>query len=346
MLYGANGYTGDLIAREAVSRGIRPILAGRDGPAVEGLGRELQCPTRVFRLDAVDTVAAQLGDVRALLNCAGPFSATAELLMDACLHSTTNYLDITGEIDVIEAAASRSSAAVSVGVALLPAVGFDVVPSDCLAAMLAERLPGASHLQLAISSTGPLSPGTAKTVVETLPSGGRARINGRIERVPLAWKVMQIRFREGTRWAMTIPWGDVASAIHSTSIPNIEVYAAMPRHQIRWIKRLRLLMPALKFRLLRSWINYRIERGTQGPSAAERSSGRTSLWGRATAPDGTCAEATLVTPDGYQLTAMTAVTCVERLLASAHLRGFLTPSKAFGSRFITEFPGCEVHFVN
>lgn len=346
MLYGANGYTGELIAREAVSRGMRPILAGRDGHAVENLGRELRCPTRVFRLDSADSIATQLGDVRAILNCAGPFSATAEPFMEACLQSTTNYLDITGEVEVIEAAASRGRAAASLGVALLPAVGFDVVPSDCLAAMLAERVPGATHLQLAISSNGRLSRGTAKTVVESLPTGGRARIGGRIERVPLAWKVMQIPFRDGTRWAMTIPWGDVASAFYSTGVPNIEVFAAMPLPQIRWIKRLRFLAPALKIAPLRSWINRRIESGIQGPSAAERSSGRTSLWGRATAPDGTTAEATLETPDGYQLTAVTAVTSVERLIAKPGLRGFLTPSKAFGSSFITEFPACEARFVD
>ena len=41
MIYGANGYTGELIAREAGKRGHQPVLAGRSAPKIESLGREL-----------------------------------------------------------------------------------------------------------------------------------------------------------------------------------------------------------------------------------------------------------------------------------------------------------------
>ena len=80
-----------------------------------------------------------------------------------------HYLDITGEIPVIEAAASRHDRAVKAGVCLIPAVGFDVVPSDCLAAMLARRLPDATELILAFTGVSRLSTGTAKTMLEGLP---------------------------------------------------------------------------------------------------------------------------------------------------------------------------------
>ena len=183
----------------------------------------------MFSLDNRRRIAEQLQGVRAVLHCAGPFSATGEPMMDACLESHVNYLDITGEIAVIEAAAARHDRAVQSGVSLLPAVGFDVVPSDCLAAMLAERLPGANQLQLAFAVGSRIGPGTARTIVEGLAGGGRVRCDGRIVDVPLAWKAMNIPFRSGVQPAVTIPWGDVAAAWHTTGIGNIEVYAAMSR---------------------------------------------------------------------------------------------------------------------
>ena len=111
--------------------------------------------------------------------------------------------------------------------------------------MLAERLPGARVLQLAFAGTGGLSAGTAKTMVESLPSGGRVRIDGEIRHVPTAWKTMEIPFRHRTQLGMTIPWGDVASAYYSTGIPNIEVYTARSPKQIARLRRLRFLAAAV-----------------------------------------------------------------------------------------------------
>src|SRR6185312_2517694 len=125
-------------------------------------------------------------------------------LMEATMEARVHYLDITGEIAVIEQGAAFGQRAAAAGVSLMPAVGFDVVPSDCLAAMLAERLPTARVLQLAFAGTGGLSAGTAKTMVESLPGGGRVRIDGEIRQVPTAWKTLEIPFRHRTQWGMTI----------------------------------------------------------------------------------------------------------------------------------------------
>ena len=233
LIYGATGYTGELIAREAVRRGERPILAGRDAERVGRLGDELGCPTRVGGLDNPNKVVKLLEDVGLVLNCAGPFSETACELIEACLAARVHYLDITGEIDVIELAARRGKAAEAAGVVLMPAVGFDVVPSDCLAATLADRLPTANRLELAFAMTGGLSRGTLKTMLAAVPHRARMRIAGRIEEVPLGYKTLQVPFRDQTRWAMMIPWGDVSSAYYTTGIENIAVYTAVPRLVIR-----------------------------------------------------------------------------------------------------------------
>ena len=268
ILYGATGYTGELIAREAARRSLHPILAGRNETAIAKLARELSLDHRVFSLDKADEVAGGLAGTALVLNCAGPFSQTARKMIEGCLRSGTHYLDITGEIDAIETAAQLGERAKQAGICLLSAVGFDVVPSDCLAAKLAAALPGATHLQLAFSGLTAISPGTAKTMLESLPQGGRERIDGRIRRVPVAWKVKEIPFREGPRWAMTIPWGDVASAYYSTNIANIEVYAAAPRRQIKQARRWRFLLPLLKLRFLRRmatrWVDRHAARSQRG----------------------------------------------------------------------------------
>ena len=282
LLYGANGYTGKLIAEEAVRRGLKPIVAGRSEPPITGLAARLGLDSRVFELNDPHRVAAQLEGVTAVLNCAGPFSKTARVMIEACIHARVHYLDITGEIDVIEHAAKQHERAVEAGISVLPAVGFDVVPSDCLAAMLAERLPDTKLLQLAFAGTGGFSPGTLKTIVEGLPRGGRARIDGEIRRVPIAWKTMEIPFRNGKQLAMTIPWGDVASAYYTTGIPNIEVYLAAPPRQIKLARRFRWLLPIAGWKPVRKLLERQIERKVQGPSEEERAKERSSFWGRVT----------------------------------------------------------------
>ena len=50
MIYGANGYTGHLVAVEAKRRGLNPVLAGRRAGPIEKLATELSLPARVFDL--------------------------------------------------------------------------------------------------------------------------------------------------------------------------------------------------------------------------------------------------------------------------------------------------------
>lgn len=341
MLYGANGYTGRLIAAEAVQRGMRPILAGRSSNRIGPLAAALGCPSRVFSLQNPEQIAANLSGIRAVLNCAGPFSATAQPMMDACLKSRVHYLDITGEIDVIEAAAARHQFALEAGITLIPAVGFDVVPSDCLAAMLAPRISGASRLELAVKGLRAVSPGTAKTILEALPYGGRVRIDGHLVTVPTAWKTAEIPFPEGPRPAMTAPWGDVASAWYSTGIPNIEVYLAFPAAGIWWLRRVRGYLSVLRVGWVRRAALGPVRWLLAGPTTWAKQHQRGSLWARVSDDTGNQVQGTLQTASPYQLTVWTALGALENVLAGSIASGFLTPSKAFGPDFILTIPGTE-----
>jgi short subunit dehydrogenase-like uncharacterized protein len=342
MIYGANGYTGRLIAQQAVASGSKPILAGRRSAEILAVASQLDCDSRVFSLASTEVAASHLQGLSAVLNCAGPFSHTAANLIEACLLAGVNYLDLTGEIDVIEGAASQHERAVSAGISVIPAVAFDVVPSDCLAAHLFAALPEATKLELAVSAGLSISPGTAKTIFAELGFGGRVRLNGQIVRVPAVWKTIQIPFPSGTRDAITVPWGDVASAFHTTRIPNIYVYMAISARKERSLRRWHWMLPMTRLAPIQ-WLGQRwIERHIKGPIESERAQVRSELWGRATTSEGDIAEATLVTPEGYTLSAQTALAAVRKTLACEVASGFSTPAKAFGASFIEQFPG--VHF--
>jgi saccharopine dehydrogenase (NAD+, L-lysine-forming) len=233
-------------------------------------------------------------------------------------------------------------------VALLPGVGFDVVPSDCLAAKLAAALPAAVELELAFAAVGgSWSRGTLKTVIEGLPHLGAIRRDGRIVAVPAAWDVKTIPFSCGPRRAVTIPWGDVATAYHTTGIPNVRVYVAMPPRQIAWLRRLRPLARWLAARPVKRRLQALVEARVTGPDQATRERARMCLWGRAAAAappagDGAAVTLTLDVPEGYSFTAVAAVECVRRLLAGAVEPGAWTPARAFGAGFVDELPGVTV----
>jgi len=205
MIYGANGYTGHLVAAEARRRGLNPVVAGRRAGPIGKLATELGLNPRVFDLDDPPAAAAAIAGVAVVANCAGPFAATSAPMIDACLTSRAHYLDITGEIDVFLAAQRRHADAQAAGIVICPGVGFDVIPTDCMAAVLKEALPDATHLALAFDARGPMSPGTARTMALSLrlgQHGGRVRRNGVLEEAPLAQSWRRIDFAGGSATAI------------------------------------------------------------------------------------------------------------------------------------------------
>ncbi len=339
LLYGANGYTGSLIAREAVGRGLRPILAGRRGDAVAALARELGLEQRVFGLDDPAGVGEGLRGCRAVLLCAGPFAHTSRPVADACLRAGVHYLDVTGEVAVFESLAVRDAEARAAGVMLLPGAGFDVVPSDCLAAHLHRRLPSATRLALGFRLSSRMSRGTATTVVENLHRGGLVRRDGVLTPVPAAWKSRRIDFGGGPVRAVTIPWGDVSTAYHTTGIPNIEVYAAAPLATRLAMRASRRLGWLLRSSPVQAWLKKKVRAGPAGPSAEERARGRSDLWGEACDPAGRRVVSRLHGPEGYLLTARAALALVGRVLAGEAPPGFQTPARAFGVDFVLGLEG-------
>ena len=339
MIYGANGYTGELIAREAVARGLRPILAGRSRDKVARLAAELELEHRVFSLGSAGEIAQHLAGVRAVLLTAGPFSATSQPMVQACLQAGAHYLDITGEIDVFEAAFARHADAQRAGVMLCPGVGFDVIPTDCVAAALKAALPDAVELRLGFDTTVALSPGTLKTSLESAPQGGRVRRKGVLTTVPLAHEARHIDFGRGTRLAVAVPWGDVSTAFHSTGIPNITVYVPATRLAVVGMRVGRALVPMMSWAWVQRVLNAVVGATVKGPDESARAGMPAFVWGEAVNARGERRTARVKTVNGYSLTVPGALAVVQHALTHEVPAGFTTPSRLMGATMLEGLPG-------
>lgn len=341
LIYGANGYTGALIAEEAVRRGLKPVLAGRNRDALDALAQRLSLTRRVFELADPAEIARNFDGIELLLNCAGPFSQTAAPLLEACLVHKVHYLDITGEIDVFALCHHAHPRAKRQGIVVAPGVGFDVVPTDCTAAMLKERLPDADHLVLAFEAGGGPSPGTAKTSVEGLAKGGRARIAGELVEVPLGWKSRTFERDGQQRTAMTIPWGDVYTAYVSTGIADVETYMAVSPQTIARMRWLRLLKPVLGLAPVQGFLKSRAG-ATAGPDAQRRDATCCHVWGEVRNAAGVEVKMKLTVPNGYALTVQSALGIARHVLQAKPAGGYYTPSQLMGARYVLDLAGVSL----
>lgn len=338
MIYGAYGYTGELIARQAVAEGLTPVLAGRRAEALAPLARELGLDYRDFGLHEAADIAPHLDGIDVLLHCAGPFSATAPQAMAACISAGVHYLDITGEISIFEHSFSRHDHAAKAGIVLCCGAGFDVVPTDCIAAYLAEAMPDAVELALGFDSRSGFSPGTAKTSVEGLADGGKIRRNGRITTVPLAASVREIDFGDGPKQAMTIPWGDISTAWHTTGIDDIEVYMPMSPKRIKQVQRLNWVRPLLGLSPVQGFLKKRAAK-IAGPDESRREQATTHVWGEVVNARGEHRVARVHVANGYDVTVHASLAIVKQLLADAPAGGSYTPSRLAGKELVERLPG-------
>lgn len=339
LLYGSYGYTGNLIAEHAVREGLRPLLAGRDETRLREQAARLSLDFRVIPLSDASALDEALRATGLVVHAAGPFVLTWRQMVEACLRTGAHYMDISGEIEEFEAIAPLDAQAKAAGVMLLPGSGFDVVPSDCLAAHMKRRLPSATHLKLFIRSVGGgISRGTARSGIENMQRGGRIRRDGKIVSVPPAWKVEARDFGRGPVKTVSIGWGDVSTAYHSTGIPNVETYMAFPKSAINGLKLMRVIGPLLYNKPVKRLLQWFLRFRPAGPSEERRTNGFALMIGEAR--DGaTTVRTKLRVPEGYQLTMLTTVAIAKRILAEDLKPGFQTPSRAYGADTILDFPG-------
>ena len=343
LLYGSYGYTGQLIVDLASKEGLRPILAGRDEEKLSAQAGKYGLEYRSFSLNETSKLDSALSEVDAVLHCAGPFVHTFRQMAEACLRTKKHYVDISGEILGFEALAVLDAQAKEAGIMLLPGGGFDVVPSDCLAAHVKQRLPSATHFSLFVSGAGAgVSRGTAKSAIENMHRRGMIRRDGKLVEVPPAWQILERDFGHGPVKVVSVSWGDVSTAYYSTGIPNIETYFALPKIAISSMKWMRVIGPLLYNRvaknILKTMINIFL---APGPNDEKRTKGLSTMIGEATDDQGSIGISKLQTPEAYNCTALVTVEIMKRILNNDHKTGFQTASLAYGADFILQFDGVK-----
>lgn len=341
LIYGSTGYTGSLITRMAIKRGLRPILAGRNVEKVGQQAAAFGLEWRAFRLSDQRALERALRDTGLVLLAAGPYIRTSDRVVEACLSTGAHYLDITGEIDVFESLSQRDAQARKAGVMIGAGMGFDVVPTDCLAAHLKRSLPSATDLKLAFTTHGgaSISHGTLKSGLEQLPQGVRVRRKGKLAHAELGEKSLVVDFGWGPRSCGLVTWGDVVTAYWSTGIPNIEDYSPSSRSLQRMVRLVEGSQRVLGWELTRRLAWSLINLWPNGASSEKRAAAQTAVWGQATDPDGQRRSARLYAPEAYELTADSAIRAVEKLLGGTVKPGFQTPATAFGPDFVLELDG-------
>ena len=339
MIYGATGYTGQLVVEEAIRRGHRPIIAGRNPEKLDILAEKYDLDYAAFRLDDEKTIAEAIADVDIVYHAAGPFIHTSEPMIRACLATKTHYLDITGEISVFERTYSYDDAARKVGIALISGAGFDVIPSDCLGAYVAGKIVGATHLDTGIFGFAGASAGTTKSMIEMLPSGWYSRRNGQLVKAS-GIETLHLKLPDGSvQQALSAPWGDLSVSYRTTGIPNITSYVAIkpPIHILAQIG-YPIASLILKSGAIRGMVNSLAERFMTGPDEATRLNSQSFIYASASNPAGQIASAWLTTLEPYQYTAKVAILAIERL-AELNPIGALSPVQAFGVDFTLEVEG-------
>ena len=346
LLYGANGYTGELIARYAAQYGLEPIVAGRDAAKIRPLAERLQLTWQVIDLNDKDALLKALREVKVVLHAAGPFRYTAKQMVEACLETGTHYLDINGDISVFEFIKRYDEKAKQAGVMLMPGVGFDVVPTDCISLLLHKALPDAVSLKLAFASLGGgLSHGTAVTMADKLGEGGAQRISGEIKNVPLGRHGMTIDFWMKQLFVMSIPWGDVSTAHFTTGIPDIETFTGVTKNTYRMLKLQGLFNWILRMPAVRGYIKKKIGQKPAGPSDERREKAIGFVWGQAKNAAGKTVSARLTGPEGYTLTLHSSLLVIRKVLEGEIKTGYQTPAKVYGEDLVLEVPGMKREWV-
>lgn len=347
LLYGANGYTGQIIAQNASSYGLSPVLAARRKEAVSSLAGMLGFEYLVVDLDNEASLVAALQNVALVIHAAGPYDFTAKQMVEACIKTGTHYIDLNGDAVVFEMLLNYDNAAKAAGIMLLPGAGFDVVPTDCLSMHLKNQMPDATHLQISFATPGGgLSHGTAITTIAKLGEPGAVRMNGKLVPKPIGHKGMWVNFFMGKGKAdqrlftMTIPWGDIFTAYISTGIPNIETYTAVPRLAYVFVQLQGLFNWLLRKEWVRNFLRSRIKNKPPGLNEEQRSAASATVFGKVSNQSGQVITARLFGPDAYTLTAFSCLIIALKVIAQKDFKvGYQTPATAYGEQLVLEIPG-------
>jgi short subunit dehydrogenase-like uncharacterized protein len=207
---------------------------------------------------------------------------------------------------------------------------------------LHTKLPDATHLELAFMSLGGhISHGTLSTIVENLGKPGAIRENGKIVLQQAGQEGREIDFGAKKHFAMTIPWGDVSTAFHTTGIPNIKVFTGVPKSNFYFMKMQPLFNPLLQSGFIKKQIQNYVDKNITGPTPEQIEKGKSLVWGKVSNAKGEVVEARLECAEGYLLTAEMSLIIAQKIVAGSYPPGYHTPAELFGYKLVLEMESAK-----
>jgi short subunit dehydrogenase-like uncharacterized protein len=338
-VYGATGYTGRLVAEQLRDRGLDAVLCGRNGGKLRRLADDVgvDWPVRAAAVDDPAALRKALAGADAVISCAGPFTFYGAPVIEAALDVGAHYVDTTGEQPYIRRVYEHLDApARKAGRAVIPAVGFDYLPGDLIAALAARGCEPLEELTLAYAVRGfGMSRGTLRSGIEML--GG-----GDVEYTDGDWRPARRRSESfafpaplGEQPVVTYPGGEIVTVPRHVTTRNV---------RYRWTASTFAPHPALasvvpfSFPLIAALLSTplgdladsQIDRLPEGPEEDARRASRWTIVAEARGEDGTLGRAVVDGPDLYGITAVIAVRAAELLTAEGFDgAGALAPAQAF-----------------
>jgi short subunit dehydrogenase-like uncharacterized protein len=339
LIYGATGYTGRLLAAQAKHRCVETILAGRDPARLRTLAQSMGMPYRVMPLDDGAALDAALRDVTVVVNSAGPFEVTAVPVVEACLRTRSHYLDVAGEIPVLQQIYGYDAVATQWDVMLMPGAGFVIAAADCLAAHVARLMPNADTLRLAFSRGDHVSRGSLTSMVGMIGDVVPVRRNGVLCGVPVGRLQRTFDYGAGPRVSMAVPWPDIFTAWHTTGIPNIEGYLEADIIRRSAYQAMSFIAEPMRLPIVQGMLGRLVKAWPEGPSEAQRAATPKVIVAEAESPYRKTVTARLYTPNVYTFTYVSVIDIAERVLRGEVRPGFQTPAAVYGPDFILGFNG-------
>ncbi len=351
VVLGASGFTGRLLARALVARGLRPVLAGRTAAKIQALADELGgLETATANTSDPKSVRQLVSTGDVLATTVGPFARHGQAALDAAIAAGAHYVDSTGESGFVRSVfADAGPRAAANGSALLTAFGYDFVPGN-LAAALALRQAGSAATRVATAyffdGEAKMSSGTAATAAGGLTDPSHLLRHGRLMLLPTG-RTLKTFSDRGTRRPAVL-FGSTESLALPRTFPQLTDVA----NYLGWFGKASYALPPASFGMgllqlpvLRRRLERRAAKAAavtgRGPSEASRRSQRSVAL--AVAYDSTGKQLTSVRvegPNGYDLTAELMAWAASEL---AHGRveavGALGPVDAFGLDRLVE--GCR-----
>lgn len=342
IIYGSYGFTGELIVEESLSKNLSILLSGRNEEKLKSQSSETGYPYKAIDLNNHNALVELLKEGEVLINAAGPFINTAMQMIEACLDAKIHYLDINGDIKVFELIKEFDTKALEAGIMLMPGTGFDVVPTDCVAMQLKNKMQDATHLKIAFANIrGGISHGTATTVASRLGEKAMKRVDGKLMPISLGKNGMWVDFGEKKLFTMSIPWGDISTAYASTEIPNIESYMSVKPIVYKLLIFQGLINWLLRTQFIRRWVQNKIDSKPNGPNFEERKKSYSLVWAEVKNQKGETLSTRIRTPEAYNLTATASLLIAEKVLSGNFKTGFQTPAKAYGENLVFEIEGVQ-----